>query len=558
MVDSTKYSLLAFVGSVLLLYFVVRPVFTPYLLGTADGFAHKYRLVNFDRALSQGTLRPRWIGDAALGFGAPLYIFNYSVPYYIVDAIYRLGFTIQTSAQIFAAATLIAAFFTMYLFISRLWGRWAGIVSAAVYTFGPYHLHVTYSYEAWGEMLAFAFPPLILWLLYGALRSSPVHRLVKLFWYAGTILTWVLFILTHNISSFMMSPVILLLAFLLSKRNSASLIYLARIAILVVLISGFFLLPAVALTDTIKIPELMTKEFALRSLYMSSLVQQIRLSYAALFGKHILYQVFTVGVPILGVAFLGLFAIIFPQKNNLRAIGLAFLGLLALALFLDNPISNIFYIFLPLRYVLYPYRFLFLATFSGSALAGYLFRKSTIAGLCIIILACIFGYPFTHPYLEIFPFPVSYFSQPQMLNVAVPTLKNMGTEEFLPATADVKFLNEEEQKYLTTGILPKKFILPADSGTISAQTIRQESLSAAVHTTRNVTLTVSTLYYPGWRATIDGKSVPVSHDQYGRITVSVPVGVHAVKLYFGFSAIEIAGIAISLIGIVFFVITLLI
>lgn len=530
-----------FLVGILLLYIAVRPVFSPYLIGSADGFAHKYRLVNFDQAISEGTLRPRWIGNAVLGYGAPLFIFNYAVPYYLVDSIYRFGFSIQTSSQLYAALTLITAFLTMYLLASRLWGRGAGIVAAAVYTFAPYHLFTVYSYEAWGEMLAFVFPPLILW----SLSKS---------WYAATIVTWVLFIMTHNISSFMMSPVILLLAFCIGKRDGASLFYLLKIAILVIMMSSFFLLPAVALTDTIKIPALLAKEIAMRKNYMIPLIEQLHTAYTALLGQHIEYKNFTVGVPIIGILCIGTLTLIWPGvKRTLRPIGLSLLGLLVLSLFFVSPVSNIFYAFLPLQYILYPYRFLFLATFSGSLLAGYFFKKSIPAGISIMILAVIFGYPFTHPYLEIFPFPQSYFSQPQMLGYAVPTLKTMGVSEFLPKTADISFLLNQEHTYLATGTLPKKFIIPEGFGNVIAQTVRQESLSATINAKQNILLTISTLYYPDWQATIDGTSVPVGHDQHGRIVLSVPAGIHRITLHFGYSTIETVGIIISLCGIGLFI-----
>ncbi len=549
--------ILILLSAFLLLFLAVRPIFTPYLVGTADGLAHKYRLVNFDKALTEGIIRPRWIGDAVLGYGAPLYIFNYSVPYYLVDAIYRLGFSIQTSSQIYAAVTILLSAITMYLLVSRLWGRWAGVVAAIVYTFAPYHLITVYSYEGWGEMLAFVFAPLILRLLYETLHTPVTNRRIRNIWYAATVFGWVLFILTHNISSFIMSPVILLIAFLLSKRDSDAFWMLVRIAVSVVMTSGFFLLPAVTLTGTIKIPALLTKEIALRRDYMIPLVQEIRTSYTVLFGAHIGYKEFTAGVPIIGVFGVSAIMLLLSKtKKTVRQIGWAIWAILGLSLFFVDPLSDIFYAFRPLQYVLYPYRFLFLATFSGSLLTGFLFRKSIIAGVCIIALAVIFGYPFTHPYLEIFPFPALYFSRPQMLGYAVPTLKTMGTAEFLPKTADIGFLVNEEHAYLTNGVLPKKFIVPEGAGTIVAQSIKQESLSATIQANRNLPLTISTLYYPSWRATLDGNSLPVGHDRYGRIVLSIPNGLHSVHLNFSYTTIEVVGMVMSLCGTGLFVASL--
>ncbi len=555
-----KHTLASVVSACLgiaLVFLVIRPLFVPYLLGTADGFAHMYRLVNFDAALSQGIVRPRWIAGAALGYGAPLFIFNYAVPYYIVDAIYRIGFSIQTSSQIYAAITLMASFGAMYLLVRRLWGTWAGVVSAAVYTFAPYHLITTYSYAAWGEMLAFVFPPLILLCLYTADHVPASERRQKNIWYTGTVALWVLFILTHNISSFMMSPVILFLAFILGKCTWASFVYLMRIAVLVVLLSCFFLLPAVMLTGTINIPALLAKEIALRTDYMIPLTQQMRTSYAVLFGQHIVYKEFTIGVPIIMVLCFGALMLVWNGvKKRVSPADWSLVVLLILSLMLVDPFFRALYVFRPLQYVLYPYRFLFLATFSGSVLSGYLFRKSVVAGVLLIVLAVLFGYPFTHPYIELFPFPPSFFSRPQMVGYAVPTLKTMGTAEFLPATADMDFLKQEEHQYLAHGTLPEKFILPVGAGSVSNPVIRQETLSLAVHAGKDTSLTVSTLYYPDWKATVDGASVRVGHDRQGRIVLAVPRGAHTVKLYFGYSTVEYIGGVMSIIGIVLFIASL--
>ncbi|MBU1327127.1 hypothetical protein KKB64_04655 [Patescibacteria group bacterium] len=544
-------------AGIMLLGMAIRPLFVPHLTGTADGFAHKYRLVNFHQSLSEGTLRPRWAGNAVLGYGAPLYIFNYSVPYYLVDAFYRIGFTINTAAQIYAALTIIISFLCMYALAALLWGRWAGVVAGLVYTFAPYHLFTVYSYEAWGEMLAFVFPPLLLFLLFSASRTKPSHKIAIHAWFTTTIIAWVLFILTHNISSFITSPVIVLFGLIACKNDKIKLLYLVKIILLVILISCFFTLPAFTLTDTIKIPALLTKEIALRKIYMIPVMEQIKTSWSVIMGQDIIYKEFTVGIPIVGALFAGLFSLVFSRtRKQMNPFVLSVLGILMLSLFFVDPLSDVFYAFRPLQYVLYPYRFLFLATFAGSLIAGCLLRKHLLVGIFFVIVTVMAGYPFAHPYMDIFLFPRSFFSQPQMLGFAVPTLKTMGIAEFLPATADINFLVNEEQRYLTQGTLPEKFILPPDSGSVVRSSVKQESLSATIQAGRNLRLTVSTLYYPNWTASIDGKHVPISHDTFGRITLDVPAGTHDIRLRFGYSTIEKLGWSISAAGIVLFLLFL--
>lgn len=541
------------IGFVLLMGIAVRPSFSSYLIGTSDGFAHKYRLENFHISREEGNLYPRWLGSSALGFGAPLFIFNYFVPYYVVNALYTLTGTIQLASQWYAALTILASGIAMFLVAKRLWGLWAGLVSAIVYTYAPYHLLTVYSYEAWGEMLAFMFPPLILYFLYLTLKTSPSKRPYRI-WYALTIVSWVLFLFTHNIAAYITSPMIMIMGYLLSKKDSTSVFILLKIGGLALLISSFLHFPAITLAKTINVTAELTTVMAERSRNMAQLLSQVLTSWHTMAGQHIYYREFTVGIPILAVSLISTVLVVWIWTKNRRPQPFI-ISLLVMtwgSLFFMDPASTSLYVFRPLQYVLYPYRFLFLTTFTGSLLAGYLSKKSYLSGVIIVTLAVLFGLPFTHPYLELFPFPQSYFKKPQLITYAVPTLKNMSIQEYLPATADMNFLMNEEQAYIHTGVLPQKFMLPEGTGQIESQIVKQESLSASLNTNVDTTLTVSTLYYPDWQATIDNRSTPMRHDTFGRITLPIPKGSHQVRLVFGRSVNEKIGIALSLLGIVMF------
>ena len=58
------------------------------------------------------------------------------------------------------------------------------------------------------------------------------------------------------------------------------------------------------------------------------------------------------------------------------------------------------------------------------------------------------------------------------------------------------------------------------------------------------------LYFPGWRAEIDGVGVPVApENDTGLITFAVPAGEHLVTVYFGSTPIRDLGAALSLVGV---------
>ncbi|MBM3283005.1 hypothetical protein FJY90_02000, partial [Candidatus Gottesmanbacteria bacterium] len=241
----------------LLLLPAILPVFKPYVTGTADGLGHKFRLVSFYESLSEGNLRPRWAKEAALGYGAPVFLYNYPLPYYFASLFVRLGNSINGSGQLLSAFSLLFSAIFMFLAVEKLTGSLlGGLTAAIVYTYAPYHLQMTYLYDSWGEELAFVFPPLILYLIFnlanhfrphnkfeiinskhktnsksqnpktrnilgfGHLNFSIVSNFdIRTVDFIFLVLCWSLFILSHNISAVMFSPVILVLAFVLTRNK---------------------------------------------------------------------------------------------------------------------------------------------------------------------------------------------------------------------------------------------------------------------------------------------------------------------------------------------------
>ncbi len=206
----------------------VVPIFKPYVSGTADGLGHRFRLVSFYNSLNQGIIRPRWAGEAALGYGAPTFLFNYPLPYYLASIFLMMGFSVNQSGQLLSALALLLSGLAMYILGKKLTGnKVAGLAGAIVYVYAPYHLLMTYLYDAWGEILAFVFPPIILYLIlrlidffeYDAQRiqnsefriqnkKSKFKILNSKFQFlilnsTFLIFFWVLFILSHNVSTVM-------------------------------------------------------------------------------------------------------------------------------------------------------------------------------------------------------------------------------------------------------------------------------------------------------------------------------------------------------------------
>jgi len=71
---------------------------------------------------------------------------------------------------------------------------------------------------------------------------------------------------------------------------------------------------------------------------------------------------------------------------------------------------------------------------------------------------------------------------------------------------------------------------PGDSpfGTCQVRKYENCGLDVDTNTTRNGYLVLSEVYYPGWRATIDGRAVPVERADYLITALPLPAGKHHV------------------------------
>src|SRR5436309_1128993 len=72
---------------------------------TADGVIHVLRQVDFDRALRDGALVPRWGADLYGGFGYPLYEFAPPLLAYGIALFHLVGLTVADALKVCVVIT---------------------------------------------------------------------------------------------------------------------------------------------------------------------------------------------------------------------------------------------------------------------------------------------------------------------------------------------------------------------------------------------------------------------------------------------------------------------
>lgn len=150
---------------ILLLVISILPVISIFRTGayeSGDFNIHIYRIMSFYDSLMEGHLMPSWAGELNATYGNPLFIFNYSLPYYAVSFFHFIGISFISSMKLYLGLTLYFSGIFMYLWIKNLTGnKLAAFTSAIFYVFSPYHLIDVHFRATLGESTIFLLTPLL-------------------------------------------------------------------------------------------------------------------------------------------------------------------------------------------------------------------------------------------------------------------------------------------------------------------------------------------------------------------------------------------------------------
>lgn len=105
---------------ILLLAISMLPIISIFRTGTyesGDFNIHVYRAMAFYDSLEDGQFMPSWAGELNATYGYQLFIFNYSLPYYITSFFHFLGLSFITSMKLFLATFYI--FFRNHIVLLR-------------------------------------------------------------------------------------------------------------------------------------------------------------------------------------------------------------------------------------------------------------------------------------------------------------------------------------------------------------------------------------------------------------------------------------------------------
>jgi hypothetical protein len=552
--------------------FAWAPLLTPAYFFRAHDAPHSiFYLVEFDQTLRDGFLWPRWAPDFAFGYGYPLFNIYAPLAVYAAEILHLLGLSFVTSVKTMYALATVGAGLTMYLFVRRLLGRDAGLLSAVVYMVVPFHLVEIFVRSAYSEFVALALLPLVLLAFTEAIATPSPGRM------AGAGLAYGALALTHHTTFFAFTPfLIIYIAYLLiGTWRAKGLKDTRRVALhtlggglLGLALSAIYLLPMLAELQYVKVEQWTAYNYNYDQnfVYFSQLLSPYwGYGYSGPgLEDGMSFQLGAVmGVLVVFGGWLSL-----TRRFPHRGTALFFLAATAVIVWLMTPAAQFAWQALPIAsLVQFPWRLLGLSSLTMSVGAGSLLarglrdpgnhrtgessgqvidKSGTLSpSLLVVLLVIILGsFSYTLPqYTPVEP----WREQPQAV-IRWDRFSPTDRVGMVAYTQQQPTTGPMEAQYLEGTPLQVAGIL---NGTGTVETLRHGGASdeLLVRADGPVTVQFYTYDYPGWQVAIDGRPVTHQHQPpYGLISVDVPTGEHHISLRMTTTPPRTVGSAISLIA----------
>lgn len=498
---------------------------------THDGQDHVARIASFYQNLAEGNIVPRWAGSLNWGYGHPILMFLYPLPSYVASLFHFFGFSLVDSTKLVFALAFILSGITMYLWLKEFLSTQAAVVGAVLYNFAPYRFVDLYVRGAIGEHIAFIFPPLILYFLLKVSKSDKFNR----FYFVFGSLSIAGLILSHNAISIIFLPFIIFYAIYLAWTNKRKpLLYqYAASGIIGVCLSAFFLIPAYfegkyTLRDIVTEGLALTRFVKFKDLFISSWN----------YGQSGEFSV-QVGILLWFAVVAGLASLFLYKKNKpIFILCLFTLIYFASSIFIMLPASKFIWKNVSiLQKFQFPWRFLTISVFAASVLGAIALNyvKNIKVSLTICVLVVILTIFTTANFWQ----PKGYLEKPEPFYTGIYS-GTTDTGESSPIWS-VRFMEREASA--SAEVL-------RGSAQIKEISRSQDTHEYEINAEYRSRIRENTLYFPGWKISIDGKNYSgiqfQDPESRGLMTYYVPSGKHKVVVKFEDTRLRQISNAISL------------
>ena len=464
-----------------------------------DGFVHSARIAAYYKIIKDGQIPPRWADNLNAGYGSPIFVYSYPLPYFLGSIFHAIKFSYQDSFRLVIILSTLASAITMYFWLGLTFSKIASVVGSIFYIWVPYRFLNIYVRGAFAENLAYTFLPLVFF--------SGQKR-----WYGLLALSISGLLLSHNVVAAISLPIIfswflLQLAITRNKKHFLK--------------SLFSLILGFCISSFIYIPDLFERTYIHFdrgiSYFQSHFVEWWQLINSSWgFGYDSVGSTNDAMSFQLGIAQIVVFCVvslIFAKQlrrlktlkniNNKLFLGVFFVAVLLISVFLmiEEPIVRVVWGTLPLfkTVVDFPWRLLGITTFVFSFLTAYLLdvyhgKKALVAALILLVLVMFFNRNYTSVSGQ------ERYTDP--LFDAYNGTSTAASDEYSPIWHQTHIFDEQ------------KTDLTILSGNVIYHKIIRNSkqFRFTLTTTKPAEVRINRFYFPKTVITLDGKPLTINRD----------------------------------------------
>lgn len=465
-----------------------------------DGGWMIIRFSAFYAAFKDLQIPVRFLTRLNFSYGYPVATFLYPGFMYFGVPIKILGFGFVNTIKIILGISIVGSGIFTYFWLSKRFKTLASITGALLYIYLPYHLYDVYTRGSVGEVFALLWVSFILWMI----------EKKSVFW---TSIGIAALILAHNTLAVLFLPFLLLYALLKKDFVKKDVIISFIIG---GLLSSFFSIPAIL--------ELKNTVFS-------------HISISNPFDYFASLSVVDIASLFILVCSLILFIFKTRKKENENRFVLLFLIVGFLSIFFATQVSSFVWKIIPASFIQFPFRFLSVTILTVAFLGAFLVDQAKdYKKIMMALVLCIFVGITSDPYLT----PKVFFDKGEgyyYTNDATTTVQN----EYMPVWV----------KSQPTQAPAQKVEVIKGQAEITHIVSDNKQISFTVNANKGSTLSVNTIYWPGWKAEIDGKKTVIQYkNTHGLMNISVPSGTHTVLFSFGEDTVELIADGISLIALI--------
>jgi len=508
------------------------------------------RIFEMVRCFNDNQIPCRWSPDMSNGYGQAMFNFYSTLPYYL-GFFYKLifGASYLGTVKFLFAFSLLAGALGMFLLAKEFWGYWGGLVSAVLYTYAPYHAVDVYVRGALAEAFALAILPYVWLYSYRIVTRKGKYDLL-----AFSLSLFALFT-THNISSFIYAPftMVWVLFWIIYSKNYRSILQLTLSGILGFGMSAFFLMPAIIeqnLVDT----SLMTTIYYSYTAHFVTLYQLFISRFwgdgGSTFGANDSMS-FAIGWPHWWLLFLIVPVSIFWFFDKNKRLYSYLILLLTVLFFFSAFLTHSRSIFIwqhvnLMGFIQFPWRFLGLSIFFISLAGGtvgkiFFFIKYPVV-LAIIILTIFYNISYFTPV----HFSREVTDEGKLSGLAFELQQRGGYSDYLPkgVTTAPEFVAPDGPRYVK------------GEGEVRNYVPRSNGFSLYVNNTSDSQIVFPYIYFPNWKASVDGSNIPVeTNGAHNVIKLSVSAGEHIINTSFYDTPVRTIANLVTIASLIFFIIS---